>query len=234
MSSRVRSSFSFARGRLFRSERTVPSQSPGSEAGGHGLIASRPLDTLLPQVVQLAATSSTPVPVIGAGGLMTGADLAHVLSLGAAGGVMGTRFLTTREATYPEAKKQAVAQAGLQHEQGKDKQPATGRSVAWDRAGNVPWPGAVSLSSPSSQDLDALTLSLARLCRGLRRQSTPQSYRVRLRRSLVQRQRPSRARQPSSAVQASCDSGQPRPVRRLGRRRRRPGEGDSECGGCSS
>ncbi len=63
----------------------------GREAGGH-VRGEQPLARLLPQV--LAATS---VPVLAAGGIVDGSDMAAALSLGAQGVVLGTAFIPTRE-----------------------------------------------------------------------------------------------------------------------------------------
>lgn len=64
----------------------------GSEAGGH-VKATRPLAETLPRVVAALG----PVPVIAAGGMATGADIAAALALGARAVSLGTRFLATRE-----------------------------------------------------------------------------------------------------------------------------------------
>jgi len=77
----------------------------GVEAGGH-LGTDRPMRELLPEIV--AAVS---IPVIGAGGVITGADIAEVLALGAAGVQMGTRFAATVESSAPEAFKQMYVDA---------------------------------------------------------------------------------------------------------------------------
>jgi nitronate monooxygenase len=77
----------------------------GTEAGGHG--ARRGWSTLafVPAVVDLAG----PVPVLAAGGIADGRGVAAALALGAAGALIGTRFLTTAEAlTDPDAKKAIV------------------------------------------------------------------------------------------------------------------------------
>ncbi|KAL7416976.1 2-nitropropane dioxygenase [Mrakia frigida] len=108
----------------------------GSEAGGHGLIASTPLNSLLSQIISLNRSSSSPIPIVAAGGLMNGFDLAHVLSLGAAGGAMGTRFLMTTQSKFPLAKKSMVANA----REGREGHNATERSVAWDRLAGAQWP----------------------------------------------------------------------------------------------
>ena len=77
----------------------------GVEAGGH-LGTDRPMRELLPEIV--AAVS---IPVIGAGGVITGADIAEVLALGAAGVQMGTRFAATVESSAPQAFKQMYVDA---------------------------------------------------------------------------------------------------------------------------
>ena len=66
----------------------------GWEAGGHvrGAVATMPL---VPAVVD----AISPVPVVAAGGVADGRGLAAVLSLGAAGAWIGTRFLASHEAT---------------------------------------------------------------------------------------------------------------------------------------
>lgn len=64
----------------------------GVEAGGH-VQSTTPLLTLLESV--LPVTGAT--PVIAAGGLATGRDIGNVLRLGAAGAMLGTRFVATRE-----------------------------------------------------------------------------------------------------------------------------------------
>ena len=66
----------------------------GWEAGGHvrGTVATLPL---VPAVVD----AISPVPVVAAGGVADGRGLAAVLSLGAAGAWIGTRFLASHEAS---------------------------------------------------------------------------------------------------------------------------------------
>ena len=64
----------------------------GVEAGGH-VRAARPLAETLSQV--LAATS---LPVLAAGGLSDGTDVATVMGLGADGAVIGTAMIATEEA----------------------------------------------------------------------------------------------------------------------------------------
>lgn len=77
----------------------------GVEAGGH-LGTDRPMKDLLPEIIEAVS-----IPVIGAGGVVDGADIADVLDLGAAGVQMGTRFVATVESSAPEAFKQMYVDA---------------------------------------------------------------------------------------------------------------------------
>jgi nitronate monooxygenase len=99
----------------------------GTEAGGHG--ARRGWSTLafVPAVVDLVA----PVPVLGAGGIADGRGVAAALALGAAGALIGTRFLATAEALAdPDAKKAIVDGGGEETE----------RSSVLDIARGSRWP----------------------------------------------------------------------------------------------
>ncbi|MDP2182311.1 MAG: nitronate monooxygenase, partial [Actinomycetota bacterium] len=77
----------------------------GFEAGGH-LGTDRLMRDLLPEILE-----AVDIPVIGAGGVVTGADIKEVLDLGAAGVQMGSRFLATAECSAPEAFKQMYVDA---------------------------------------------------------------------------------------------------------------------------
>ena len=72
----------------------------GSEAGGHGR-PGRSLITLLPAVIERVAH----VPVVAAGGIATGRQLAACWQLGAAGVALGTRLYATTEALDTDAAK---------------------------------------------------------------------------------------------------------------------------------
>jgi len=99
----------------------------GTEAGGHG--ARRGWSTLpfVPVVVDLAA----PVPVLAAGGIGDGRGVSAALALGAAGALLGTRFLATAEALEDAAVKKAVIEGS-----GED----TERSSVLDIARGSRWP----------------------------------------------------------------------------------------------
>jgi len=75
----------------------------GAEGGGHvGVIGTLPL-------VRQVVCAVAPLPVLAAGGIADGAGLAAALMLGAEGVLMGTRFLATPEAGWPDGFKAAIA-----------------------------------------------------------------------------------------------------------------------------
>jgi nitronate monooxygenase len=78
----------------------------GTEGGGrmHG---TRPLRPFLDEVV-----AAVDIPVLAAGGIATGRDLAAVLDAGAAGARMGTAFVATEESGAHAVYKQALIDAG--------------------------------------------------------------------------------------------------------------------------
>ena len=83
---------------------------PGGEAGGHGGSASPPLLTLLQAVLAALPKVSRPV-VVAAGAISTGAQIAALLTLGADGVIVGSRFLVSPESLYSDAQKQVILDA---------------------------------------------------------------------------------------------------------------------------
>jgi nitronate monooxygenase len=79
----------------------------GVEAGGH-VQSSLPLHALLPAV----AAEAGAVPVMAAGGLADGADIAAAFARGASGVMLGTRFVASTESQAHDAYKAALLAAG--------------------------------------------------------------------------------------------------------------------------
>lgn len=81
--------------------------SEGFEAGGHNGREETTTMVLIPAVVKAIS-----IPVIAAGGIGTGAQMAAAFCLGASGVQVGSRFVATPEASSHVAFKQAVMAAG--------------------------------------------------------------------------------------------------------------------------
>ena len=94
----------------------------GPKAGGH--LGFKPdeidnpdfqLEKILPEVVEAVkpfeAQNNRRIPVIAAGGVYTGADIAKYLEMGASGVQMGTRFVATHECDADQAFKEAFVNA---------------------------------------------------------------------------------------------------------------------------
>ena len=98
----------------------------GTEAGGHG--ASRTTLDIVPAIVDLAAGR---VPVVAAGGLADGRGLAAMLSLGADGVLLGTRFYASQEAAGADEAKRRICAA---------RAGETVRGIIFDLSRNNVWP----------------------------------------------------------------------------------------------
>ncbi|NLZ92909.1 MAG: nitronate monooxygenase [Firmicutes bacterium] len=80
----------------------------GREAGGH-LGTDKPLAEILPEVKK-----AVKIPVLAAGGIMNGYDIAHYLQLGANGVQMATRFVTSEECEAHDNFKQLYLQSSAE------------------------------------------------------------------------------------------------------------------------
>ena len=81
----------------------------GSDAGGHGLVKSSSIITLLPECVDtLEEEGFGHIPLLAAGGIVDGRGLAAAITLGASGVCMGTRFLASPEAIISKEYQDAV------------------------------------------------------------------------------------------------------------------------------
>jgi NAD(P)H-dependent flavin oxidoreductase YrpB (nitropropane dioxygenase family) len=99
----------------------------GTEGGGHvGTVAAMVL-------VPMVARAVEPIPVVAAGGIATGAQLAAALMLGAEAALLGTRFLATTESPWPPSFKRAILDSD-----GHD----TELTEIPDIASGAVWPGA--------------------------------------------------------------------------------------------
>jgi len=113
----------------------------GTEAGGHGALRGRSTLPFVPVVVDLAA----PTPVLAAGGIADGRGVAAALALGAAGALVGTRFLATAEALADPSVTKAIIEA-----RGED----TERSRVLDIARGSRWPARYSARTLGHPFLD--------------------------------------------------------------------------------
>lgn len=114
----------------------------GVEAGGHGSSHSPPLLNFIPAVK--AALHNGP-PVIAAGAIATGAQVAGLLTMGADGVALGTRFLFTPECQYTDAMKKVLCESGWE---------STERSNAYDQAFETDfWPKKIDGRAISTNDI---------------------------------------------------------------------------------
>lgn len=101
----------------------------GTEAGGHG--GTRSLFALLPAIKNICSDT----PVLAAGGISDRRGARAAMALGAAGALLGTRFLAAEEALVaPEAKQRVVAANG----------DATLRTTVFDIIRGYDWPDGIT------------------------------------------------------------------------------------------
>ena len=107
----------------------------GADAGGHGLVRSCSILTLLPECSDMLKSKGfDDIILLAAGGIMDGRGVAAALVLGADGVCMGTRFLGSREANISNGYRQSVIRAS-------DGGTTTMRTCVYDKVrGTVGWP----------------------------------------------------------------------------------------------
>ena len=140
----------------------------GTEAGGHcGEVSTL---VLVPEVVdaaaELAAPGRPPVPVLAAGGIVTGRQMAAALALGAAGVWTGSVWLTTEEAeTAPQTRAKMLAATSRDTVRSASRTGKPSRQLrsawtdAWQGTGapaTLPMPLQSVLSEPALRRVDQL------------------------------------------------------------------------------
>lgn len=106
----------------------------GIEAGGHGSSQSPTTSLLVTSI--LTAIPNAP-PILAAGGIHTGAQVASVLALGASGAVLGTRLLYTPECGYTPLQKSILLSTTLDTR-------TTKRGICYDEVNRIPgWPEGI-------------------------------------------------------------------------------------------
>lgn len=118
----------------------------GTEAGGHcGDVATM---VLVPEVIE-AIKPIRQVPVLAAGGIVTGRQVAAAVAMGAAGAWTGSVWLTTEEAETAPATVQKMIQATSRdavRSRGRTGKPARQLRSAWTEAWDTPTsPGALPM-----------------------------------------------------------------------------------------
>jgi NAD(P)H-dependent flavin oxidoreductase YrpB (nitropropane dioxygenase family) len=132
----------------------------GTEAGGHtGTVSTL---VLVPEILEVVAGR---VPVMAAGGIMTGTQMAAVMALGAHGAWTGSVWLTTEEAeTAPatKAKMLGATASDTVRSRGRTGKPArqlrSDWTDAWDQPGGpgpLPMPLQSMISEPALRRVDA-------------------------------------------------------------------------------
>ena len=130
----------------------------GTEAGGHtGTISTM---VLVPEVVEQVA----PTPVLAAGGIMTGAQVAAALALGAEGVWCGSVWLTTPESEIDPVVRQKLLEAesgDTVRSRSLTGKPARMLRTAWteewdssDAPGTLPMPLQTMLTAPAVQRIN--------------------------------------------------------------------------------
>jgi NAD(P)H-dependent flavin oxidoreductase YrpB (nitropropane dioxygenase family) len=134
----------------------------GTEAGGHcGEVSTL---VLVPEVLK-AIKPIRDVPVLAAGGIMTGAQMAACMAMGAAGAWTGSVWLATVESETSEIFREKMIEASSRdavRSRGRTGKPArqlrSSWTEAWDRSPNspgaLPMPMQSLISEPALRQVD--------------------------------------------------------------------------------
>ena len=138
----------------------------GTEAGGHcGEVSTL---VLIPEVVRALAGAGYDLPVLAAGGIMTGAQMAGMMAAGAQGAWTGSVWLATPESETSEAfrdKMIAARSRDTVRSRSRTGKPARQLKTAWHEAwdsaagpGALPMPLMGMVSEPSFQKIEKAVL----------------------------------------------------------------------------
>ncbi len=139
----------------------------GTEAGGHcGEVSTL---VLVPEVVRALKTGGYDIPVLAAGGIMTGAQMAGMMAAGAQGAWTGSVWLATPEAETSEAfrdKMVAARSRDTVRSRSRTGKPARQLRTAWHEAwdasdgpGSLPMPLMGMVSEPSFQRIEKAVIN---------------------------------------------------------------------------
>ena len=134
----------------------------GGEAGGHcGEVSTL---VLIPEVVRALKQAGAEIPVLAAGGIMTGAQMAAMMAAGAEGAWTGSVWLSTTEAETSETfrdKMVAARSRDTVRSRSRTGKPARQLKTAWhgawdgaDSPGTLPMPLMGMVSEPSFQKIE--------------------------------------------------------------------------------
>ncbi|MEQ1495190.1 MAG: nitronate monooxygenase [Novosphingobium sp.] len=134
----------------------------GGEAGGHcGEVSTL---VLIPEVVRALKLAGQEIPVLAAGGIMTGAQMAAMMAAGAEGAWTGSVWLSTTDAETSEAFRDKMISARSRdtvRSRSRTGKPARQLKTAWheawdgaDSPGTLPMPLMGMVSEPSFQKIE--------------------------------------------------------------------------------
>ena len=134
----------------------------GTEAGGHcGEVSTL---VLIPEVVRALKGAGYDIPVLAAGGIMTGAQMAGMMAAGAQGAWTGSVWLATTESETSEAFREKMVAARSRdtvRSRSRTGKPARQLKTAWHEAwdaadgpGPLPMPLMGMVSEPAFQRIE--------------------------------------------------------------------------------